>query len=298
MGLSVAPNTHKAYQSAWDAYANMRSEIGQQAQLPVSRTDLILFIAHLSISGKAPSTIGSYVSGLSFLHKRNDFNDPADCFLVRKMIEGCRRDNPRVSDARRPLTIHMLESVVGGMSAVCSSVYEMHMFQAALLLAFFGFLRVSEFTAPSKNCAAVKALQIDDVSLNSDQHGKRCIKLRIRFSKTDQHGRSTTLIIPDTDVGGFNLVNVLNRFLEVRTPGKGPLFWHFDKTPMTRYQFAAILKRALIIKQIPEANISTHSIRIGACTHFATMGHSEEELMSMGRWASSAYKRYIRVGYA
>ena len=299
LDLSIAPNTRKAYKTAWDAYEKMRSELGAQAILPVSRSDLISFIAHLSVTGKAAATISAYVSGISFLHKSKNLDDPADCFLVRKMLEGCRRDKPYAPDSRRPLTFNLLKASFEGMSSVCVSVYEACMFQAALLLAFFGFLRVSEFTAQSKNRPAGKALQIDDIAiLDRGRNAGRCIHLRIRFSKTDQRGRSTTLIIPKTGNDVLCPVNSLSRYLNMRSPGEGQLFWHFDKSPLTRYQFAAILKRSLAVKQALNTDIKTHSIRIGACTHFARAGCSEQELMSMGRWSSAAYQRYIRIAHA
>jgi hypothetical protein len=37
----------------------------------------------------------------------------------------------------------------------------------------------------------------------------------------------------------------------------------------------------------------TDHIRIGAATHAAKMGKSDDEIMTMGRWKSDSYKRYI-----
>ena len=64
LALSVAPNSHKAYSTAWQAYEKMCTEINAPATLPISRSQLIAFIAHLSISGKQASTIVVYISGL------------------------------------------------------------------------------------------------------------------------------------------------------------------------------------------------------------------------------------------
>jgi hypothetical protein len=38
-----------------------------------------------------------------------------------------------------------------------------------------------------------------------------------------------------------------------------------------------------------------NSFRIGAATHAAQMGKSDDEIMTMGRWKSDSYKRYIRI---
>ena len=39
----------------------------------------------------------------------------------------------------------------------------------------------------------------------------------------------------------------------------------------------------------------THSFRIGAAKHAAKIGKSDDEIMTMGRWKSDSYKRYIRI---
>ena len=227
--------------------------VGAKAKLPMSRSELSSFIAHLSVSGKAAATIASYVSGLSFIHKSKDLDDPADCVLVRKMIEGCRRDNPSRPDMRRPLTFTMLKAAFSGLKSVCSNLYEVSLFQAALLLAFFGFLRISEFTAISKNKSADKGLQLDDVLITNRGH-----ELCIKYSKTDQRGLSTTPIIPESKTEELCPVNALCQYLDMRKQDQGQLFRHFDKSPLTRYQFAALLKKALVLMHVQTENIKSH----------------------------------------
>ena len=275
----------------------MRSEIRARAALPITREELVEFIAHLSLTGKKASTIGSYISGLAFLHKSKNFQDPSDCFVVRKLLEGCKRDQPGKPDGRRPLTLDLLKQALNGLKVSCYSLYETAMFQAAMVLAFYGFLRVGEFTAVSSNRSSGRVLQLNDIVLmpTQGQNSKKCVHVTIRYSKTDQRGKSTTLIIPETADQATCPVRALTRYLAMRTPGAGQLFWHFDKSPLTRYQFASILKKALNIRKVYNVGITTHSLRIGACTHFAMAGYSDDDLMRMGRWSSSAYQRYIRI---
>ena len=298
LALSIAPNSHKAYATAWQAYQNMCAEINIPATLPISLTQLIAFIAHLSLSRKQASTIGVYISGLAFLHKSKGFPDPSDCFIIRKMLEGCRRDRPGVPDVRHPLTYDMLTQAVGGSHVVCHSLYESCMFRAAMVLAFYGFLRVGEFTAQSANKSSGRVLQMSDITfktaMSKGQQTKQ-VHVTIRFSKTDQRGRATTLVLSETKVKATCPVRTLEEYLALRTPGLGQLFWHFDKSPLTRYQFSAVVKKSLSSHNISSDGITSHSFRIGACTHFAMAGVSDDDLKKMGRWASSAYQRYIRI---
>jgi len=297
--LSIAKNTHKTYENAWNAFIRMCSETDIRPVLPISRSNLIAFIAHLSITGKKASTISSYVSGLSFFHKCQNYDDPADCFVVRKMLEGCRRDRPSIPDFRHPLTQPLLQQAVKGAQLVCNSIYETYLFQAAMTLAFYAFLRVGEFTTSGTNQEHGRALQMSDIALKvSVSGGKRIeqVHVTIRFSKTDQSGRSTTLIISESGDGQNTCpVLAMKQYLAMRTQGAGQLFWHFDKSPLTRYQFSAVVKKSLLAKNVSSQGITSHSFRIGACTHFAMAGFSDEDLMKMGRWTSSAYQRYIRI---
>lgn len=293
---SIAPNSHRAYDSAWQAYVVFCNDICSEPTLPISRQQLMLFIAHLSISGKQASTISSYISGLAYIHKSKNFVDPTDCFVVRKLIEGCRRDNPPVQDIRRPLTLDMLSHAIAGTTTVCSSLYEACLFRAAMLVAFYGLLRVGEFTISSANQKADHVLLLSDISFSPQQGGQLDqVYIKIRYSKTDQRGRSHTLVLPETTPTAMCPVHALREYLAMRTPGVGQLFWHFNKSPLTRYQFTAVVKKSLNARNIPTEGISSHSFRIGACTHFALLGVPDENLMKMGRWSSSAYQRYIRI---
>jgi hypothetical protein len=45
----------------------------------------------MSIEGKAPSTISTYISSISFIHKITGWSDPTTNFIIKKLKEGCRR---------------------------------------------------------------------------------------------------------------------------------------------------------------------------------------------------------------
>ena len=93
--------------------------------------------------------------------------------------------------------------------------------------------------------------------------------------KTDQLGRDTTVVITSQRDINVCPVKKLKEYLLERGSYSGPLFCHFDKTPLNRYQFNAVLKKALVY----------------SCAD----GRSDEEIKRMGRWKSSAFQGYIRV---
>ena len=85
--------------------------------------DLINFIAYLSTQGYKSSTARSYVAGISFYIGINNWPDPSESFVVRKMLKGFQRISP-VKDTRAPVTLKMLISVPLSLKNVTSSSYE------------------------------------------------------------------------------------------------------------------------------------------------------------------------------
>lgn len=161
------------------------------------------------------------------------------------------------------------------------------------MLAFFGLLRVSEFTVDSRLATDNKVLNFQDITICHGARGPYML-VTIRFSKTDQHGASTTLKLNGNSQAGRCPVGAVVAYLNVRPPRHGPFFCHADGTPLTRYQFGAVLRKVLAFTGLKAAEYGTHSFRIGAATSAAIRGVSEEKIQDMGRWRSEAYRTYIR----
>ena len=271
-------------------FISFRNQFNLSQVWPVTQMHIIAFISFLSVAGKAAASISSSISALSFVHKVNGWSDPTASFLISKLKEGCRRLHPQ-SDRRLPLTPTLLERIINSLPLLCCSQFEGLLFRSAFLMAFFGFLRVSEFTCKSKNAISDKVLALCDVSI--DSNGKM-LNLRIRYSKTDQRGASTTLTLFDSDHQILSPVKALRDYLLVRPQIHGPLFVHFNGEPLLSFQFSRVLKESVKFIGLNPENFSSHSFRIGAATAAALGGLSEEEIKKLGRWKSSAYRSYIR----
>ena len=287
---SLAKSSLITYKRGINDFQVFRDKLGLGADWPAQSQHIVAYIAQLSIEGKAPSTIETHVAALAYIHKINGWGDPTDNFVIRKLKEGCRRQN-RQADIRRPITLTILSQLVGSLPVLCSSSYEACLFKAAFTMAFFGFLRVGEFTTVSKQGSWDNILSPSDVIIS----GKPAIiEMNIRSSKTDQRGVGTTLQIeqgPNLDVCP---VVALSSYLRIRPSRDGPLFIHFGGDPLTRYQFSILLKKGVKAVGLLPAEFSPHSFRIGAATTAAMSGLPMDKIMEMGRWRSSAMKLYIR----
>ena len=118
--------------------------------MPVPVQDIVRYIAHLSHAKTSASTVATYISGLSHIHKLNGFDDPTKSFFVSKILEGFKRKNPGSNDLRMPISFALLKQLINSPPRVCKSSYEASMFVSAFSLACFAMLRVGEFAADKK----------------------------------------------------------------------------------------------------------------------------------------------------
>ena len=166
------------------------------------------------------------------------------------------------------------------------------MFQAAFLLAFFGFLRVGEFTLRSKFEDAHRVPTIEDIQLC-------CTPTEFGFCAYQifQNG-SIWEFCYDQDIRNEteNLcpVKAMKAFLQVRPLIRGRLFCHADYSPIIGFQFSAVLRKSLAYAGTPPSRYGTHSFRIVAAPTVAMAGVLGEEIRAMGRQRSGVYIRYIR----
>ena len=293
---SIAPGTHKTYQTGWEVFGQFRQQTATEfSDHPARAADIRRFIAWLSLRSKAPTTIATYVAAVGHMHKMRGWPDPTRDFLVTKLLEGCRRDRPS-TDSRLPISIPMLSEIVRSLPFICTSLYEAKMFKAAFLVALFGFMRIGEFAANSKNNVQPSVLKSSDIHFG---HLKEYAAISFPRSKNNQKGSpqvihlkkaldSNSLICP---------VKALAAFVEIRpanAKSARPLFCHFDGSPLTRYQVHAVLKKALAFARLDGGRISGHSFRIGAASSAYQMGVQAADIRTMGRWRSDAFSSYIR----
>lgn len=289
---SMAPQSWRTYDNAEKSFCNFRFQYNLPNIWPVPHYDLINFIAHLSVSGQSPSTVSTYVSAISYLHKIRGMSDPTKLFIIGKMIEGLKRKKSK-TDARSPITLNLLHQLIPALSSVCSSQYESVMFKAAFSLAFHAFLRVGEFTAASKSDTSGRALKISDITFSNTNEN---LTLRIRESKTDQRGYTSTLFLTSMRNKNMCPVSSLKSYVSMRpTQSNSQLFIHYNGSPLTRYQFCSVLKKSLIFCKVNTGCYRSHSFRIGAATESANKGVPNDKIKLWGRWKSNAYTRYIRI---
>ena len=266
--------------------------------VPTSESTLLLFVAYLASRNLSYATIKTYLSGVRSIHvasgHHSSFNE---CLSPRlhQVLKGIKKEKaasspPRV---RRPITIQIMEGIK---KVLVKQPHDYHniMMWAACCIAFFGFLRSSEFTTPSTTEYDPEVhLSTSDLAVDSKIR-PQLVRVTIKQSKTDPFRQGVTLFLGKTG-SAICPVEALLPYLAVRSSRPGPLFVLEDGRMLTRQLFGTALDTILEALQLDHGKYNTHSFRIGAATSAKEAGIADSHIMMLGRWRSSAYQRYIRT---
>lgn len=263
--------------------------------LPASEITLVYFVAHLSdtVSFK---TIKTYLAGVGHLHLL--FNTPFGITkmpLLSQILRGVKRIQGINVRERRPVTVEIMSKLHICLNPNYTCELDSVMFWAAFTLAFFGFLRCSEFTCDSVFDPEVH-MTITDIIFEPIITNPSCMLVKIKKSKTDPFRQGSLLTIAASSSHVCAVKAMKNYILQASpiAPDK-PLFRLQNGRPLTRTLVSTELRRLLAMCGLDTSAYATHSFRIGAATTAAASGIPAWLIKTMGRWSSDCYERYIRT---
>jgi len=286
---SLAPSTLQTYRSGARRYVGFCSH---QRVTPFPATELVLclFVVHLARSNLSFKTIRVYLFGVQFHSLLSGF--PVKISSMQYLyytLRGIRRTqgNSLTRPPRSPITVSHLWSMFAFLVSSHFTPHDKSLWRCAIVLAFFGLLRVSEFTCsgvfdPSLHLSPV------DISFNS---AFSIMYVNIKGSKTDPFKNGCVVRL--AAIPGHELcpISAMRRFLSLRGYSAGPLFTLSSGGYLTLRLVDHFLH--LSLPGVP--NIGTHSFRIGGASAALAAGASDALIRVMGRWSSDCYNRYIRV---
>ena len=234
-----------------------------------------------------------YLAAISHLHHSNGFWSPVTGNPRLKLaLRGLQRKQAAGSGSamRHPLTMKMLKDLSKSLHSKKSlSTHDRLMMQAALSVAFFGFLRVSEFTTNRKAMRRGRFLTRKDVLLTTDE-----LKLNIKYSKTDQLGNGSSISMGLTGDVCCPVLTMKSYLKCCHAKPGAPLFHFASGRPLSSQRLRSTLRSLLRRIGYDPRNFNTHSFRIGAATAAARAGLPTETIKQLGRWRSNAYSVYVR----
>lgn len=284
---SLAPSTARGYTSAMRAYKHFCIRHNVIA-FPVSERTLMLFATHLA-SYSSHSNIKKHMAAIKHFSIIKGFITSFRGFeRLYLLIRGVRRAQGTAHSVpqRRPITPPMLRTIRNNLFNSSRFYEDKIMIWAAITTAFFGFLRVSEYTSSHKSKFDPQVtLLTEDITLDSST-----AKLLVKASKTDpfREGMYIRIAANDTELCP---IHALRTYLPHHSTRRGPLFAFRDGKFLT----ANDINKILHATTHGAANISSHSLRIGAASTAAAMGCPKWLIQGMGRWTSDCFRRYIRI---
>jgi len=203
MGISAA--TKKAYRSGLQKYVALCSQTNQPP-IPVSEDTLLLFVTHLAQQNLSYATIQVYLSAVQYSHITTTESETSDTLITpwpMYVLKDIRKTCALTCQPRERLPITF--SIMKGLHTVFSTQwndYRNVMIWAACCLAYFGLLRVSEFTTASPDSFSQSTnLLSSDVALDS-RASPTLVQVTLRMTNSGQATKYSWANFPSSLLSG------------------------------------------------------------------------------------------------
>ena len=173
------------------------------------------------------------MAGIRFAHTKNSLPDPfLAAPLLHLLLRGIKRTLGLTSRQRLPITMTLLRQIKEELARAPDYLpTDKLMLWSAFTLAFYGFLRSSEFTSPSASqFNPLVHLSTTDVSFTLTG----CLTLHLKASKTDPYRQGCSLLIAPSH-RSVCAVRALRKYLALRlTSGTSALYVFQSGNYLTR----------------------------------------------------------------
>ena len=218
-----------------------------------------------------------------------NLSDPTKNYILSKLVAGTSRVRPSF-DIRLPITLKIIDNLINALSHTAANFYEMTLFKAMYLFAFYTFARIGEITM-NKN--ADNILQFNDIELYNGPNGST-IKVTFRKFKHNTSGLPHVIEF-SKGYSKHNPVTAMNNYLSLRGTQSGSLFCMPSGRAVKRHAFDVQLHKTLSFCHLDSSRYKGHSFRIGAASFRSEQGDTDTQIRSLGRWKSNAFLKYLRT---
>lgn len=281
----MASSTCNVYRRALQNYQRFHlAHYSNFPIFPIPSLRLAQFIAYCFTNKLKGTTIQTQLAGLTFFHKVMGLENPAESFLIRKLLAGVLKMT-RSRDKRLPVSVDMLRRFMCSLRFIVCSEYDLILFRSMILTAFFALLRVGEMTVTSFGAHNV-------ISVYENNHLKGAFLILHSYKHSD--GITAKLHLKKGSNRVIDPVRALYKYLKIRPRTSGPLFINSLGLPISSKTFATIFALTVQYSGLDSRFITPHSLRIGGATLASQLNFTDIQVKNLGRWKSSAYHKYIR----
>lgn len=276
MDEALADKTATTYQRYYNKFSEFCEKLKLRPKGKGSAHSVELWVAELSKCGLTYGTVQSHLSAVRHVSKREGLDIDIQSDKIQLALKGLKR---KTIHAPKKHAVSLSELALLQSKADVLPAHTSLMFRIMVSLAFFGFLRPSEYCITTED----HHLKFGDIKLAKS--GKSCY-LRLKSYK---HSVKPTIIkIMGSWSKSDNVVSLLRTYLDRNS--------HQCKTaPLFNISVARF--RSMLCRVAAEAGLKSlvtpHCFRHGGATWASKQGWSTARIQAHGRWRSSAYTSYV-----
>lgn len=280
---SKAPNTWKAYQADLRDFT-FWCQSHDLASLPAAPETVAAYLAELAPLCKI-ATIQRRLTAISQQHAAAKFESPTRSAVVRLTMQGIRRTHAPTQSVRKvqPAVTSVIYKLVDPLGTSLIDLRD----RALILLGFAGAFRRSELAG----------LLLTDITETEDG-----LRVRLRYSKTDQEGEGFVKGIPYGHEAKTCPIKAWKAWREAAGITEGRAFRSITRhakigVSLSDRAVADMIKRRAKAAGLEYKDYSGHSLRAGLATAAAQAGVSERVIAKQtGHKSLPVLRGYIREG--
>ena len=286
---ALRPRTSSAYQSKFKLFLAFIAWF----QFPLIHVDTILgFLEFLTQNGSRSHSLASYVSVLRHYFKLYDIQTSVlDHRKVHLFIKSVSINAPYIPRHKANITIPILTKIV----KACDLLKFGFLYKAIFLMAYFGFLRLSNM-APSSSSAfdPSRHFLVGDVIFGSP--GAHII---VKWAKAMQHANKHQVVqLPLLSPSPLCPVSALKSLIStIRAPPSAPLFLFPSPSgnfPISAPMVSSTLTKILISLKLNPSYYGFHAFRRSAVSWAVDHNVPLQNLKAHGGWSSNAINTYFK----
>ena len=283
MGYSVRAGTRSTYSSLLRFYHRFCTQCGLDPGVPITEERLccaaINFCSLRSCRG-----LDSYFSAIGWWHKAAGYGAlPLHGVTYYRVKRGLINIFGQF-DRETPAPAISLDQLATMLPFIDLETFDGARGWCALLFAFFGLLRIREYTGDKM------ALRVEHVRAEAGG-----IVLTVPWSKADAHPAEVRLVARHDRMCPVLAFSVFSGFFRHPRPPRQPFFPSAPSSsaavcPAT---FTSWWRKIGSAAGIDMAEVTGHSLRRGGTTEMFNAGVAETVIKAHGRWRSESFRRYF-----
>lgn len=292
---SLAKSTKTNYQCHARIFLKFCSEVGC-TPVPVTSANLCRFAAYLGRS-RSFTTVQEYLNVVRIIHIEHGYANPLqENFQIQSVLRGIKRSKGNVPHYKLAISPDDLSNMC---KLLNMGVLEDVQLWCALLLCFFGLLRVSAVCVKKKSSWDTShVLCRRDLSVTPTG----CI-IEQKHSKTNQFSERThPVILPYIRDHTLCPTSALLKFLgrAGQVPPDAPLLARRCTTGLAAFTEDTMRRRLHTLLSrlgLHAAEYGTHSLRRGGATWLMSCGVPLHTIKSLGDWRSDCVQKYLKPNH-